>query len=138
VGGWHVEWSALSDALALTGGAAASARELLGGLELDTERMRGNLDASDGLVMAERLSFLLAEKLGRQDAQRLVADAAARALDGGRPFRAELLADARMSLSPSELDAALDPVAYLGSAPALVASILARYRASLSETGGAR
>jgi 3-carboxy-cis,cis-muconate cycloisomerase len=138
VGGWHVEWSALSDALALTGGAAASAREVLGGLELDTERMRGNLDASDGLVMAERLSFLLAEKLGRQDAQRLVADAAARARDGGRPFRAELLADARMSLSPSELDAALDPVAYLGSAPALVASILARYRASLSETGGAR
>jgi 3-carboxy-cis,cis-muconate cycloisomerase len=136
VGGWHAEWSALSDALALTGGAAASARELLSGLELDTERMRSNLDASKGLVMAERLTFLLAERLGRGEAQRLVADAAARARDG-HSFPEELLGDGRVSLSPSELDAALDPAGYLGSAPELVASILKRYRASLSDAGEA-
>jgi 3-carboxy-cis,cis-muconate cycloisomerase len=131
-GGWHAEWSALSDALALTGGAAASARELLDGLELDTERMRENLDVSHGLVMAERLTFLLAERLGRREAQQLVADAAARARDGGRSFPDELRADERVSLSPSELEAALDPAGYLGSAPELVESILERYRASIA------
>ena len=133
-GGWHAEWSALSDALALTGGAAASAHELLSGLEVDTERMRRNLDAGGGLVMAERITFLLAATLGRREAQELVAEAATRARDGSRTFREELLADARVSLSASELDAALDPLGYLGSAPELVESILERYRASLAET----
>lgn len=42
-GAWHAEWQALSDALALTGGAAAGARETLDGLEVNTERMRENI-----------------------------------------------------------------------------------------------
>ncbi len=43
-GAWHSEWTALSDALAYTGGAAWSLREGLSGLEVDTARMRANLD----------------------------------------------------------------------------------------------
>jgi 3-carboxy-cis,cis-muconate cycloisomerase len=42
-GAWHAEWKALSDALALTGGAAWWMRETLAGLEVDVERMRANL-----------------------------------------------------------------------------------------------
>jgi 3-carboxy-cis,cis-muconate cycloisomerase len=42
-GAWHAEWKALSDALALTGGAAAWMRETLAGLEVDAERMRSNV-----------------------------------------------------------------------------------------------
>ena len=44
-GAWHTEWKALSDALAFTGGAAASLRETLDGIEADAERMRANLGA---------------------------------------------------------------------------------------------
>jgi 3-carboxy-cis,cis-muconate cycloisomerase len=44
-GAWHAEWKALSDALALTGGAAAWMRQTLAGLEVDAERMRANLRA---------------------------------------------------------------------------------------------
>jgi len=43
-GAWHSEWTALSDALAYTGGAAWSLQEGLSGLEVDTARMRANLD----------------------------------------------------------------------------------------------
>jgi 3-carboxy-cis,cis-muconate cycloisomerase len=43
-GAWHSEWSALSDALAYTGGAAWSLHEGLSGLEVDSARMRANLD----------------------------------------------------------------------------------------------
>jgi 3-carboxy-cis,cis-muconate cycloisomerase len=43
-GAWHSEWTALSDALAYTGGAAWSLHEALSGLEVDAERMRANLD----------------------------------------------------------------------------------------------
>jgi 3-carboxy-cis,cis-muconate cycloisomerase len=42
-GAWHAEWKALSDALALTGGAAACVRTTLAGLDVDAERMRANL-----------------------------------------------------------------------------------------------
>jgi 3-carboxy-cis,cis-muconate cycloisomerase len=43
-GAWHAEWAPLSEALALTGGAAAAAREMLDGVEVRPERMRQNLD----------------------------------------------------------------------------------------------
>jgi 3-carboxy-cis,cis-muconate cycloisomerase len=42
-GAWHAEWESLSDLLAAAGGALAAARELLGGLEVDTARMRANV-----------------------------------------------------------------------------------------------
>lgn len=42
-GVWHAEWGALSEALAYTGGAAASLRWTLDGLEVDVERMRANI-----------------------------------------------------------------------------------------------
>ena len=132
IGAWHAEWAALSDALALTGGAVASAREVLDGLEVDTTRMRANLDASNGLVLAERLSFVLAEKLGRGEAQRIVGDAVANVARTGHSLRDELAGDDRAGLSSSDLDEAFEPSTYLGSAVELVESVLARYR-SVSE-----
>ncbi len=123
-GGWHAEWQPLSDALALTGGAAAAVREVVENLEIHPERMRANLDATDGLIMAERITFLLAERLGRFEAQELVSEACA----SGRPLRDALLADSRVALSPEELDAALDPTGYLGSAEAFVDRALDLYR----------
>jgi len=53
-GAWHAEWNALSEALALTGGAVAAARDCLDGLEVDAERMRANM--TDDLY-AERRAF---------------------------------------------------------------------------------
>jgi 3-carboxy-cis,cis-muconate cycloisomerase len=54
-GAWHAEWKALTDAFAFTGGAAASLRETLDGLEVDGERMRENLVA-ETLSEAERFA----------------------------------------------------------------------------------
>ena len=129
-GGWQAEWQPLSDALALTGGAAAAVREVLEGLEVRPERMRANLEATNGLIMAERITFLLAERLGRFEAQELVAGACA----SGRPLRDALLADPRTELTEAELDAALDPTGYLGSADAFVERALDLYR----QRGGTR
>jgi 3-carboxy-cis,cis-muconate cycloisomerase len=42
-GAWHAEWNALSEALALAGGALWAVRECLDGLEVDPERMRANM-----------------------------------------------------------------------------------------------
>jgi 3-carboxy-cis,cis-muconate cycloisomerase len=43
-GAWQAEWGTLSDLLRLTGSAAAWARDLLEGLEVDAERMRFNAE----------------------------------------------------------------------------------------------
>jgi 3-carboxy-cis,cis-muconate cycloisomerase len=54
-GAWHAEWKALRDALAYAGGAAASLRTALDGLEIDAERMRGNV-TTETLSEAERFA----------------------------------------------------------------------------------
>ena len=123
-GAWHAEWVALCGALAYAGGAAAAAAESLAGLQVDAQRMRVNLDAGGGLVLAERIALALAETMTREAAHELVAEAAA-----APSFREALLADSRNPLAAGELDALLDPTTYLGSADALVDRALARYGA---------
>jgi 3-carboxy-cis,cis-muconate cycloisomerase len=127
-GAWQAEWQALGDALAYTGGAAASMREVLEGLEVRPERMRQNLDMTGGLVMSEAVSMAIADRVGRAEAQRLVADAVGRASESGRSLREELIADSQLELSSEEIDAALDPEGYLGSADAFVDRALEAWR----------
>ncbi len=129
-GDWHAEWEPMSDALALTGGAASAMREALEGLQVRPENMRANLDATDGLLLAERMTTIAAEKLGRMEAHELVQAAARRTLDGEKSFREELLADTALgeALSAEDVDAALDPAGYLGSAEAFVDRALDLYR----------
>jgi 3-carboxy-cis,cis-muconate cycloisomerase len=63
-GAWHAEWGALSEALALTGGASAAIRECLDGLEVHTERMRANMTPD---LLAERDAFLESGVISRSD-----------------------------------------------------------------------
>jgi 3-carboxy-cis,cis-muconate cycloisomerase len=133
-GAWHAEWETISDALALTGGAAAAVREALEGLRVYPDNMRANLGATGGLLLAERVTTMAARHLGRLEAHELVEAAARRAADGGKPFREELLAELRLGevLSEREIDAALDPAGYLGSAEGFVDRALDLYRKEVS------
>ena len=75
---------------------------LVGGLVVDTERMRRNLDASHGLVFSQRvLLALVTSGLSRDEAYRLVQRNALAAWEEERDFRELLAAD-------SEVGAALD------------------------------
>jgi 3-carboxy-cis,cis-muconate cycloisomerase len=99
------------------------------GLQVHTERMRENLDATGGLLLAENLTTVASERLGRLKAHDLVQAVARRAADGRSSFREELLGDdeIREVLSEEEIDAALDPAGYLGSAGTFVDRALALY-----------
>jgi 3-carboxy-cis,cis-muconate cycloisomerase len=125
-GPWHAEWDALTGALAGAGGAAAAVAEALAGLEVDTARMRRNLDLTGGLVMAERVAFAAAGRVGLGAAQRLVTAAAARAGTEGVAFRQALADTDGLGLRLDEIDVALDPAAGLESTAALVDRILDR------------
>ncbi len=100
----------------LTGDMLERVRILIEGLELKPERMRANLDLTDGLIMAEPVMLALGEHIGRQEAHDVVYDAAQAAATGEAGFAALLAADDRVSahLSAGEIEALLDPTRYTG------------------------
>jgi 3-carboxy-cis,cis-muconate cycloisomerase len=134
VGAWQAEWPALTELLQLVGGAVAHVREVVGGLELDTERMRANLDLTRGAVLAERAALRLAPDLGRARARQLVEEASARAAKRRTSLRDELAAAG--PLDARELDELFDPTGYLGATPAFIDAALVAYR-SREPKGGA-
>ncbi|MGZ6299882.1 MAG: adenylosuccinate lyase [Candidatus Limnocylindria bacterium] len=97
-------------ALGVAGYATRSMASLLGGLEIDAERMARNLELLDGMVHSEALLLaMVAKGADRQEAYRLVQGAAKRAWSGESSFRAALSADAEVGrwLSPAEVDGAM-------------------------------
>ncbi|MEF3112063.1 3-carboxy-cis,cis-muconate cycloisomerase [Streptomyces chrestomyceticus] len=132
-GAWHAEWQPLRDALRLVGGAARDAAELTAGLRVRPERMRANLAATGGGIVAERLAAVLGAPLGRDTAKRLLTDVARRTAEHGTGLAEELdralrarhpaVADAFPAARLREL---ADPAAYTGSAGALVDRALRR------------
>jgi nitrosuccinate lyase len=129
-GAWHAEWQPLRECLRITGGAAATAVELVGGLEVFPDRMRANLDITDGLVVSERIAATLAPALGKAAAKALLAETSAQAATMGTPL-GEVLAErpeVNSRWSAQTLAELLDPVNYLGGSGHLVDRVLKRYR----------
>jgi 3-carboxy-cis,cis-muconate cycloisomerase len=83
--------------------------------------------------MAEHVTMVLAERIGRQAAHHAIEAASRRAVSSGRPLRDELLGDQTVTshLTPQQIDAALDPSGYLGSADAFIDRALTAYRDGL-------
>jgi 3-carboxy-cis,cis-muconate cycloisomerase len=131
-GAWHAEWQPFSDILRLGGSAAAWGAELLEDLGIDASRMAANLAATGGLALAERVTGLLAESLGRPKAHDLVASAAAKALSSGLPLRDVLLASPeaeQAGITAEQVDAALDPAGYLGASDEFIDAALGVHEA---------
>lgn len=107
---------ALQQACEQTGDILERVRMLMEGLEVFPERMRRNLDLSDGLIMAEALMLSLGEHVGRQTAHDVVYEAAQAAARDKTSFRDLLSKDAeiRRHLEEEQIAALLDPSAYTG------------------------
>jgi 3-carboxy-cis,cis-muconate cycloisomerase len=133
-GGWQAEWQALPDLTCYAGGAVARVADAVGGISIDVERMRANLDVGGALLMAEALTITLAHHSGRAMAQRLVQAACARAAANGQALASTALDDPAICaiLSADAINAALDPATYLGSADRLIERALASYHALLA------
>ncbi|MBJ9976868.1 3-carboxy-cis,cis-muconate cycloisomerase [Pseudomonas sp. S75] len=130
LGLWHAEWETLPEICCLVSGALRQARIIVDGLEVDAERMRRNLDLTQGLVLAEAVSIVLAQRLGRDKAHHLLETCCRRAVAEGRHLRAVLGEDAEVAgqLSAEELDRLLDPAHYLGQARVWVARAVAEHQ----------
>ncbi len=92
--------------------------------------MRANLDNAKGLPLAESLMMALAPKTGRMHAHHIIEAAAKKAIAEGLTLAAAASAETAITdhLSPEEIDRALDPQAYLGSANAMIDKVLGEAR----------
>src|SRR5689334_6761187 len=125
-GPWHVEWMAVPESFILTAGSLAQAKVLVDGLTVDENQMRRNLDMTQGLIVAEAVMMGLAPHLGRQQAHDIVYDACREALAQGKSLFDVLKANPTIAaaLPTEKLRALCDPTNYLGSAPAMVDTIV--------------
>jgi adenylosuccinate lyase len=109
----------------------ARTSEVFRTLRVYPDRMKANLEATKGQVMAEAaMMALVAKGLGRQEAHKLVRDAAQVARSKGDHLRDALFTVPQIMklLSKEEVDAAVDPSRYLGQSVAIVESTLKRIR----------
>ena len=79
LGNWPAEWETLPEIALLAAGALAAMADVAPGLDVDAERMRANLELTQGQIFAEAVQMALATALGRDCAHALVADACRRA-----------------------------------------------------------
>jgi 3-carboxy-cis,cis-muconate cycloisomerase len=118
VGGWQSEWPTVAAVIQSTGVAASSMTEAASGLSVDTKRMRANLEATNGLIFAERAMMLLAPKIGRDTAHTLIESATKKSVQEGKRLASVLaeIPDVRKHLNAATLRRLESPEEYLGSA----------------------
>ena len=130
VGQMHIEWMVIPDAFILLSGSLAHARFILEHLVVREDRMKANLLMNGGQIMAEAVMMALAPRIGKQAAHKVVYRAAGQAYDTGVSLRDALVADTDVAghLSEAEIDSALDPAHYVGSARQMIDTVLSRAR----------
>lgn len=126
-GPWHAEWPTLPTLELVTSGALAGIVDLAEGLEVDAERMRLNLDETRGLIMAEAVTFALAEKLGKSDAHHLVEAASKKAVADKQHLRDILMKNPKVTaqLSAEKIAKLFEPMSYQGASQTLIDRLLA-------------
>jgi 3-carboxy-cis,cis-muconate cycloisomerase len=126
-GPWHAEWPTIPSLLLVTSGALASIVDIAEGLEVDVARMRANLDATGGLIMAEAVAMALAQKIGKQEAHHLVEAASKKAVAEKKALRAVLEKDPKVTahLDAKKIAGLFEPMAYQGASQTLIDRLLA-------------
>jgi 3-carboxy-cis,cis-muconate cycloisomerase len=126
-GPWHAEWPTLPTLMLVTSGGLAAIVDIAEGLEVDAVRMRANLDATHGLIMAEAVTFALAEKIGKSDAHHLIEAASKKAVKEKKHLRDVLTSDAKVTaqLDADKITALFEPMAYQGASQVLIDRLLA-------------
>ena len=74
LGGWQAELVIIPELVDAAGSALDALERIAGGLVVNAERMKANLESLQGLVFSERLARLLARDTDRASAQALVDD----------------------------------------------------------------
>jgi 3-carboxy-cis,cis-muconate cycloisomerase len=125
-GPWQAELLVLPQAFVLTHGALQHAAAIAGGMAVDAERMRQNLDVTHGLIVSEAVMMGLAPHLGRGEAHHVVKHACDVALADGIPLADALGKEPAVTakLDRAAITRLTDPAHYRGSTDAFISRVL--------------
>jgi 3-carboxy-cis,cis-muconate cycloisomerase len=118
LGNWHAEWETLPEIFRLTAGALHQMATIVPHLEVDSARMRHNLEATHGLIFAEAVTMAMATHIGKPAAHALLEEASREARNSGKHLREVLAHNHTVTerLTSEELDRLFAPENYLGVA----------------------
>jgi 3-carboxy-cis,cis-muconate cycloisomerase len=128
VGGWQAEWPTVAAIVQATGVALASMAEVAEGHTVDQQQMRTNIEATRGLIFAERAMMLLGPALGRDVAHKLIEDATYKSVAQGRHLADVLgeIPEVTKALDKTTLAKLESPEEYLGAAEEFRTRLLSR------------
>ena len=130
--GWQMEWLALPQMFTLTAAALSKALFLTQNLVVDEARMRENVTASNGLMLAEAASYALVRKsMSKADASKLVKEASQVVKQEGRHLIDVLQEKTDL---PVDWKSFREESTYLGSSDILIDRVL---RSAKGEQGRA-
>ena len=95
-----------------------TAKKLFNELEINKDQMRKNLDLTKGLILSQRVTFFLADKIGKDTADNLMHDVSMKALNEDLTLKESIQKNNMISkyFSDDELDKLLNPETYIGLA----------------------
>jgi 3-carboxy-cis,cis-muconate cycloisomerase len=127
----QAEWLTFPALALVTSGALGAIADLAQSIELDPDRMRNNLDFTQGLVMAEAITFALAAKISRQEAGKLLEEASQKAVAEKRSLQNVLSDDPRVTahLPGPVLARLFEPMSHIGSAQTFIDRLVGSVKA---------
>ncbi|MEN8746721.1 MAG: 3-carboxy-cis,cis-muconate cycloisomerase [Wenyingzhuangia sp.] len=121
---WHAEWETLVDLMKLTGGSLEKSIDLITNLEVDKERMLQNIEMTNGLIYAERVSRHLSKSMGKLHAHESVKKACSLAIQQQKKLK-----DVVMEMHPQieNIGYLFDPENAIGNSVVWVESVVKKY-----------
>lgn len=129
--GWQMEWLTLPQMFITTAAALKKAHFLSQNLQVNVDKMKENVVASNGLLLAEPISLALSAHIGREAAKRLVKEACQLAYQQGRHLIEVVQEQTAVSLDWESLR---DEANYLGVTQSMIDQILQKLSLATDET----
>ena len=121
---WHAEWETLNQLMNLTGGSLEKSVDLITNLEVDKERMLQNIELTNGLIYAEKISLQLSKSIGKMQAHEAVKKACNLAIQQQRHLK-ELVQEMHPQLE--QLEELFKPENAIGNSVVWVENVLKKY-----------
>ena len=124
-GRWHAEWEGITDLMKLTSASAEKTVELLAGMEVNEKRMLQNIELTNGLIFAEKVSLALAQHLGKSQAHEFVERACQQSLSQNKSLKQALI-EMNIQLSEAELNECFKLENAIGNTLTIIDDIIRR------------
>jgi 3-carboxy-cis,cis-muconate cycloisomerase len=118
LGGWQVEWVTIPAIFEIAAGSISAVANMCEKLEVNSEKMKYNLDALNGLFMSEKLMLELSKKVGKEKAKEVIDEACNKAVTQNRHLAKILQSDERFvkEFSSDEVEKMMELGEYIGTA----------------------